>query len=326
MSKLEYSISVKRLGNGPIIFPALSSFLGSNINGPSLIQVPDWVESPLGKYYLYFADHKGDHIKLAYADKLTGPWTIFEPGTLKLRETQFLQESPIIPKEIDTAKEGQARGPGIPSPLEDMTIPHIASPDAFVDEAKQVIRLYYHGLNAFGKQPSRVATSKDGIHFESLEGIIGQPYMRMFQYDGCSYCLAMPGIIYRSCDGLCNFTSGPKLFNADMRHSAVLIDGDNLLVFWTQVGDQPERIYLSQINLKGSWMDWKESDATEVLRPEFPYEGSDLPLAPSRRSATHRANQLRDPAIYQEGNQNYLLYCVAGETGIAIAEISLSKA
>jgi hypothetical protein len=31
--------------------------------------------------------------------------------------------------------------------------------------------------------------------------------------------------------------------------------------------------------------------------------------------------QLRDPGIYQEGNRTYLLYSVAGEQGIAIAEI-----
>ena len=31
----------------------------SNINGPSLVRVPEWVEDPLGKYYLYFAHHRG---------------------------------------------------------------------------------------------------------------------------------------------------------------------------------------------------------------------------------------------------------------------------
>jgi hypothetical protein len=32
-------------------------------------------------------------------------------------------------------------------------------------------------------------------------------------------------------------------------------------------------------------------------------------------------NQLRDPAIFSEGHQTYLLYTVGGEAGIAIAEL-----
>ena len=34
-----------------------------------------------------------------------------------------------------------------------------------------------------------------------------------------------------------------------------------------------------------------------------------------------RVNQLRDPAIYQEDDKTYLLYSVAGENGLAIAEL-----
>ena len=67
------SVRVKRLNNNPIIRPNMDERMGSNINGPSLIRVPDWVENPLGKYYLYFANHKGRYIRLAYADRLEGP-------------------------------------------------------------------------------------------------------------------------------------------------------------------------------------------------------------------------------------------------------------
>jgi len=52
--------SVSRFESNPIIYPdmlGLAGELGANINGPSLIRVPDWVERPLGKYYLYFAHH-----------------------------------------------------------------------------------------------------------------------------------------------------------------------------------------------------------------------------------------------------------------------------
>ena len=70
-------ISVERLLDGPIVYPGLSSIIGNNIQGPSAIRVPDWVDNKLGEYYLYFADHKGTYIRLAYADQVQGPWTIY---------------------------------------------------------------------------------------------------------------------------------------------------------------------------------------------------------------------------------------------------------
>ena len=75
---------ITRLLDRPIIGPELHESLGPNIQGPSLIRVPDWVPNPLGRYYLYFADHKGSWIRLAYADALTGPWRIHAPGALPL--------------------------------------------------------------------------------------------------------------------------------------------------------------------------------------------------------------------------------------------------
>ncbi|MCD6520797.1 MAG: hypothetical protein J7M05_12845 [Anaerolineae bacterium] len=59
---------IERLSTNPIIHPGLDESIGSNINGPSLIRVPLWIKNPLGKYYLYFASHHGQYIRLAYAD------------------------------------------------------------------------------------------------------------------------------------------------------------------------------------------------------------------------------------------------------------------
>ena len=62
----------------------------------------------------------------------------------------------------------------------------------------------------------------------------------------------------------------------------------------------------------------------EVLRPEHDWEGADEPLEPSIRSVAYGpVNQLRDPAIFEEDGQVFLLYAVAGEAGIAIAEVFL---
>ena len=56
--------------------------------------------------------------------------------------------------------------------------------------------------------------------------------------------------------------------------------------------------------------------------PERSWEGVDAPLTPSVRSTAYgQVNQLRDPAIFEEDGRTYLLYAVAGESGIAIAEI-----
>ena len=114
------------------------------------------------------------------------------------------------------------------------------------------------------------------------------------------------------------------LFNPDMRHCALLKRGDLLHVFWTQVGHAPERILLSTIDLSGPWDGWKETPPVEVLRPEREWEGADLPLEPSMRSVAYGpVNQLRDPAIFEEDGRVFLLYAVAGESGIAIAEVHL---
>ena len=74
----------RRLLDRPIVTADLDTTIGVNIQGPSMIRVPDWIGSRLGEYYLYFADHKGSYIRLAYADHPAGPWTVHPPGSLHL--------------------------------------------------------------------------------------------------------------------------------------------------------------------------------------------------------------------------------------------------
>jgi hypothetical protein len=322
------TVRVERLVDAPIITPATDPSIGTNIQGPSLIAVPDWVERPLGRYYLYFADHKGAYIRLAYADELTGPWYVHTPGSLRLEDSYFPVMPPEVPEEGRERVEAAYAAAGIDleslphDPLLDMTTPHIASPDVHVDHHNQRIVMYFHGLETFGLQLSRVATSRDGIEFSAREELIGRTYMRAFQYDGYTYLLAMPGQFYRSRDPLSGFTEGPMLFEKDMRHSAVLVRDDTLLVFWTRVGDVPERIQLSRVDLTKPWMQWQAGNPQEVLRPEREWEGATAPLVPSVRSVAYgEVNQLRDPAIFVEEGRTYLLYAVAGESGISIAQL-----
>lgn len=327
------AVHMERLLDAPIITPGTHPSIGTNIQGPSLIRVPDWIDSPLGKYYLYFADHKGSYIRLAYADRLLGPWSVHEPGSLQIERSHF----PSEPPEVDVAELEQAKarraatygGNKLPHSIEkEFTAPHIASPDVHVDTERQRIVMYFHGLEGFGRQATRVAVSDDGIDFQARPEILGKTYLRVFRHRGETYGIAMPGQMYRSAsnDGLSDFREGPMLFNPDMRHCAVLKRGDRLDVFWTQVGHAPERILLSTIDLTPPWEDWRESGALEVLRPERHWEGADLPAEPSIRSVAYGpVNQLRDPAIFEEDGRIYLLYAVAGESGIAIAEVHYSN-
>ncbi len=298
--------SVTRLGDGPIIVPHMDGRMGGNVQGPSLIRVPEWIENPLGKYYLYFADHRGTYIRLAYADDLLGPWETYEPGSLQL-------EGSFFPATVEAGARAGAYA-------------HIASPDVHVRNDRQEIVMYVHGRDA-GKgatpQVTRLATSKDGISFEGRPEVLGRPYFRVVKHQDYFYALAMPGYLYRSRDGIGDFEAGPRFFNDDMRHSALLVRENTLYVFWTQAGHAPERIFVSAIDLQGDWSTWHESEPTELLRPERDWEGANLEVAPSRRGYIDvRANQLRDPAIYEEGGDVFLLYSVAGESGIAIAKLS----
>lgn len=318
---------VTRLGDGPIIHQGSDPSIGDNIQGPSLIEVPDWVDDRLGRYYLYFADHKGAYIRLAYADDVLGTWTVHVPGTLHLDRSRFLTEPPTATDEqMQQLAEVYAtvlgRGHTLDQLMLDATTPHIASPDVHVDEANRRIVMYFHGLDALGRQVTRAATSPDGLDFDAHPEVVGRPYLRAWAHAGMTYAMTMPGVFVRSVDGLSSFEEGPTLFQPEMRHSALMVRGGELHVFWTRVGDAPESILWSTIELTDDWTEWVASEPVVVLEPEWPWEGADAPVEPSKRSVGHgMVNQLRDPALFDDAGRTLLLYSVAGESGIALAEI-----
>ena len=298
-------VEIKRFAANPIVRPGmLPGRDGENINGPSLLRVPDWVTNRLGTYYLYFAHHGGKYIRLACADRLEGPWKIYQPGVLKLSEAPA------------------CRG-------------HIASPDVHADEARREIRLYFHGpARDGGEQTSYVAGSSDGLHFQASAEPLGSFYFRVFRWQDAWWAVAKAGQLYRSADGLTKFTKGPNPLPASAgrgaqfnepgpRHFALRREGDTLWIYYTSIGDAPERIFRCQLRLTADWNEWKASTPQEVLRPETEWEGASLPLKKSVSGAVkERENALRDPCIFTDRDgRDYLLYSVAGESGIAIAEI-----
>ncbi len=168
-------VTATRLPSNPLLTVKSSPSIGDNVNGPSLIRVPKWVKEPVGSYYLYFADHRGNSIHLAYANVIAGPWKVHEPGALSVQRTAFRRPQPDPP--------------GIPS-----LYTHVASPELWVDEAHKRIVMRYHGMWTDGnrwlaglsagieavrkwtaetgyEQFTRAALSTDGLHFEPVPPI-----------------------------------------------------------------------------------------------------------------------------------------------------------
>lgn len=325
-TQLTEQVRIERLLDAPIIDPGTDPALGENIQGPSVIRVPDWLENPLGQYYLYFADHKGRYIKLAYADAITGPWQIHAPGSLKIEDSYFLTGPPQV-SAAELAEAVAAREASGSRLMHDfvteLTTPHIASPDVHIDHENRRFIMYFHGLAGLGQQHSRVATSTNGIDFVAQEQNLGRTYMRAFKHDDMTYLMAMPGQFYRSADGFTGFETGPMLFEPSMRHAALLKRDNTLYVFWSRAGDAPESIMLSTIDISGDWLTWQESEEVIVLKPERAWEGANSPIEPSLRSSAYGLlNQLRDPAILVEGDEVYLFYAIGGEAGIAVARVT----
>lgn len=107
-----------------------------------------------------------------------------------------------------------------------------------------------------------------------------------------------------------------------LRHAAVELRDNLLRIYYSRIGDAPERILVSEVRLTSDWSRWRSSKPATVLSPERDFEGADRPVEASRPDdAPGRVRQLRDPAVFQEGRRTYLLYSIAGENGLAMAEL-----
>ena len=221
------SYQVKRLHNQPLVSD------GHNTNGPSVIKVPHWLgvnqrpftikngKKIVAKYYLYYANHNGKFIHMAWSHKIdSGYWFKFNRPDLGLNVVEVpgrgvldLVNGPqrIYLNSSRSIYLGKPDGkPG-----------HIASPDVHVDHQKKRIIMYFHGngsgtafrRNSKGqripypaKQNTYVATSVDGLNFnlpdlggQAGHGIlpicIGRAYMRVFSYRGQTYGFSRSALI-----------------------------------------------------------------------------------------------------------------------------------
>ena len=328
----EAQVTARRLSQNPLITTRASASLGDNINGPAVIRVPGWVKRPLGRYYMYFAHHMGGFIRLAYADAIEGPWKIYEPGVMPVRDTALFRPQPDPPENLENFYT------------------HVASPEILIDQDQQRLVMWFHGWWTEGKmwpvgepaarewaranrysQFTQSATSSDGRHFVAQAAITRTSYLRVFKHDGVLYGIGRLGQLWRAKDPLSAFEPGPSAFRdsayaSRVRHVALVPRAGRLYVFFSAIGDAPERILMSTISLTGDWNTWTASQAVEVLQPEAPYECATLPNTPSAAGDVKGpVRQLRDPAIFEENGRTFLFYSFCGEQGIAAAELTFQR-
>ena len=323
-------VKATRFTQNPLITLRSSRSLGDNIDGPTVIRVPPWVRQPLGRYYMYFAHHMGQFIRLAYADSITGPWKIYEPGVLPVAGTAFFRPQPDPPENLENFYT------------------HVASPEILIDAPRQRLVMWFHGWytdgtrwpigepaarewarqNGYG-QFTQVAESSDGIHFDVRPAISRTSYLRVFAHDDYYYGMARLGLLLRSKDPLASFETGPNPFQGGpyanrVRHVASARRGSTMYVFFTGIGDAPERVMMSTMDLTGDWKGWKTAAPVELLRPEAPYECATLPNGPSEAGDVKGpVQQLRDPGVFEESGRTFLFYSICGEQGIAGAELTI---
>ena len=205
------TVRATRLPQNPLITVNSSPTLGDNVNGPAIIRVPSWIEHPLGRYYMYFAHHMGTHIRLAYADAVTGPWHVYDPGVLRVENSAFFRPQPDPPENLENFYT------------------HVASPEIYVDEPNRRLVMWFHGWWTDGTrwpvgeaaarewarqrgygQYTQSALSSDGVHFDVRPAISKTSYLRVFQHDSYFYGVARSGLLLRSNDPTASFEAGAK--------------------------------------------------------------------------------------------------------------------
>ncbi len=220
-----------------------------------------------------------------------------------------------------------------------------------IDDAKKEIVLFYHGqIVSNGEklgQRSGTAVSTDGLHFSPLNQIVGAAYLRVFKHGNLWYSLAGSGALGESDDlhkpfkpvadiigddiadslypkdltGPRKPTKGKERFS--IRHVGTDTDGNRLIIYFSCVGQMPEHIMATVVDMSGPAASWKAKEGTlDVLRPELPWEGASVSAAHSvGGKSLELENSLRDPAVFREAGQTWLIYAAAGEHGMGIVKI-----
>jgi hypothetical protein len=241
----------------------------------------------------------------------------------------------------------------------------LQSPSIIVDDEKQRLVMHIHVLQCEKEDGVKIKPdhhtlllmSKDGISWD-LHQEFEKPkktsyllrdafYLSVPVYsvrDGYFYAMAKTQedplgslALYRSRSLEGPFEEGPIIArgvrNVRIYLSTHPADSNMIYVFFTLIGDMPERILLGSIDVNSgseAWMYWKLLPGPTLVQPEYWYESGNSTVKPSQNGAAlESVDLIRDPRFLpdvQRSNKRLsgmLFYSVQGEQGIAIAKISI---
>ena len=215
-------------GNEPLIdsstFSDVNAAGGSNINGASVIRVPDWIPTSErahrnAQFYMYFANHSGDDIRLAWASSIQGDWNLWngEGGSSPNRawgsdgNNSGTRTGGNGVLDLDIGNGELAASDNSPVAIKS----HVASPDVHVDDVNQRIVMYFHAeqvdiVRPFDtNQKSFVATSKYGLNFNPesdggedgqgmREVVLGRHYFRTFEVGGQTFAFSNSAELWKA--------------------------------------------------------------------------------------------------------------------------------
>ena len=196
-------------------------FGSTNINGPSIIRVPDWIPAaervnPNAQYYMYFGHHIGFSIRMAWSDSLTGDWTLFNAGDAPDRAwgtagNNTGTQTPFAG--VLTINGGQLAAM---SGSDFVASNHISSPEVIVDNVNQRIAMYFHSTTQFTGGPGNgtgqvtwVSTSKYGLNFNPVDNggepgqgmrevLLTRAYARPFEVGGQTFAYTNAGELWKA--------------------------------------------------------------------------------------------------------------------------------
>ena len=271
---------------------------------PTVIDMTQYLDDPIDRFYMYYAPHHSKGIGLATAPHPEGPWSPYH-------------ENPILTLDHFPSLKG-----------------HISAMEVLFQPEKGRFLGYPHGSTTKGKQDTAIGSSEDGVHFAEMPNTPvlstnphetweqhGASYLRIFQYAGMLYgifkSLRQHGVV-RTTDGIHweywsrNPLIGPVAQENEfdrIRHTSVLILNDILYMFYstyTMPDLSRESIKLARWKLSERWEDWGELQRLGVVfEAELPWEESNV----------------RDPSILLHNDSPYMYYVGGNEKGIALARL-----